>query len=297
MKKALMYTLTGAAMLGLATVSHAGMKSIAETAQEAGSFTTLLTAVEAAGLAPTLSGEGAFTVFAPTDEAFAKLPEGAIAGLLENPDALKTVLLHHVVAGKMPASDVVSSETITTLSKQALPITAAGGPKIGDASIVQTDIMCSNGVIHVIDEVLLPKDIVGVAAANKSFSTLVAAVKAAGLLDTLTGEGPFTVFAPSNDAFEKLPAGTVQSLLLPQNKQKLVDILTYHVVPGHVTADEVVGMTSAASAQGSAIPIRTEKDGEGNITGVLVQDARVVETDVLTANGIIHVIDTVIIPQ
>lgn len=132
-------------------------------------------------------------------------------------------------------------------------------------------------------------DIVDVAAGNESFSTLVAAVKAAGLVDTLKGEGPFTVFAPTNEAFAKLPAGTVEDLLKPENKEKLVAILTYHVVPGKVMAADVKA-GEVATVQGGKITITTTD-------GVKVDDAKVVTTDVAASNGVIHVIDSVIMPK
>ncbi|QCF36294.1 fasciclin domain-containing protein [Salinivibrio sp. YCSC6] len=133
-------------------------------------------------------------------------------------------------------------------------------------------------------------DIVDTAAKNDDFSTLVAAVKAAGLVDTLKGEGPFTVFAPTNAAFAKLPEGTVDMLLKPENKDKLVDILTYHVVPGKVTAEQVMGMSSATTVQGSDIMIKT------SYGKVKVDNATVTKADIMTSNGVIHVIDTVIMP-
>lgn len=136
----------------------------------------------------------------------------------------------------------------------------------------------------------MKKDIVAVAAGNDDFSTLVAAVKAAGLVETLQGEGPFTVFAPTNDAFAKLPAGTVENLLKPENKDQLVSILTYHVVPGKVMAADVVGLSEADTVQGSKITIDTAD-------GVKVDNANVVVTDINASNGVIHVIDRVIIPQ
>jgi uncharacterized surface protein with fasciclin (FAS1) repeats len=131
--------------------------------------------------------------------------------------------------------------------------------------------------------------IVDVAAGNPDFSTLVAAVKAAGLVDTLNGAGPFTVFAPTNAAFAKLPAGTVESLLLPENKDKLTAILTYHVVPGAVKAADVAGLTQATTVNGKVAKIDTSM-------GVKIGDANVVSTDILASNGVIHVIDTVLIP-
>lgn len=133
-------------------------------------------------------------------------------------------------------------------------------------------------------------DLVAVAAGNDDFSTLVAAVKAAGLVETLQGDGPFTVFAPTNAAFAKLPEGTVESLLKPENKQKLTEILTYHVVAGKVYAKDVVNLTKATSVQGEDIKVKA-KYGK-----VMVEDAKVVQTDIKASNGVIHVIDTVILP-
>jgi uncharacterized surface protein with fasciclin (FAS1) repeats len=134
-------------------------------------------------------------------------------------------------------------------------------------------------------------DIVDTAASNSDFSTLVAAVKAAGLVDALKADGPLTVFAPTNEAFAKLPAGTVESLLLPENKAKLVQILTYHVVAGKVMAADVVKIDSAKTLEGSSITV-TVSDG-----GVKVDNANVTTTDIKTSNGVIHVIDTVIMPK
>ena len=133
-------------------------------------------------------------------------------------------------------------------------------------------------------------DIVDVAASNKSFSTLVAAVKAAGLVETLKGEGPYTVFAPTNEAFAKLPKGTLESLLKPENKQKLVAILTYHVVPCKVMAKDVKS-GKVKTASGSSFKMKVSKKG------VWVDKAKVVATDVKADNGVIHVIDTVILPK
>jgi uncharacterized surface protein with fasciclin (FAS1) repeats len=134
-------------------------------------------------------------------------------------------------------------------------------------------------------------NIVEVAAGNEDFSTLVAAVKAAGLVDVLSGEGPYTVFAPTNAAFAKLPAGTVENLLKPENKDKLVAILKYHVVPGKVMAADVVKLDSATTAEGSSVTIAASD------AGVTVDNANVVMTDVAASNGVIHVIDTVILPS
>lgn len=135
------------------------------------------------------------------------------------------------------------------------------------------------------------KDIVDTAVAAGSFNTLVAAVKAAGLVDTLKGEGPFTVFAPTDEAFAKLPAGTVEDLLKPENKDKLIAVLTYHVVPGSVMAADVVNLSEAKTVQGQSVKIKANKKG------VMIDNAKVVKTDIATSNGVIHVIDSVILPR
>jgi uncharacterized surface protein with fasciclin (FAS1) repeats len=134
------------------------------------------------------------------------------------------------------------------------------------------------------------KDIVDTAVGAGSFKTLATALKAAGLVDTLKGKGPFTVFAPTDEAFAKLPQGTVEDLLKPENKQKLIDILTYHVVPGKVTAADVTKLSSAKTVNGKEVSVKTA-DGK-----VMVGNANVVKTDIEANNGVIHVIDTVLLP-
>ncbi|GIV58566.1 MAG: hypothetical protein KatS3mg042_1479 [Rhodothermaceae bacterium] len=136
---------------------------------------------------------------------------------------------------------------------------------------------------------MVEKDIVQVATEG-GFNTLVAAVQAAGLVETLQGEGPFTVFAPTDEAFAKLPEGTVESLLKPENRDQLVAILTYHVVPGAVRAADVVNLTSAKTVQGASLTIKV-MDGK-----VMINDATVTATDIEASNGVIHVIDTVLLP-
>lgn len=268
---------------------------IVDTAVAAGSFKTLVAAVQAAGLVDTLKGDGPFTVFAPTDEAFAKLPEGLVADLLkpENRQKLQSILTYHVVPGLVKAADVVKLSGATTVQGEKVEIAVNDGQvKIDDASVVKTDIHTSNGVIHVIDSVILPadKDIVGTAVAAGSFKTLVAAVQAAGLVETLQGEGPFTVFAPTDEAFAKVPQDVVANLLKPENKEKLAAILTYHVVPGKVMASDVVKVKSATTVQGTDVDVTVSADG------VMIDGANVIATDIETTNGVIHVIDSVILP-
>ncbi|MGB9799995.1 MAG: fasciclin domain-containing protein [Thermanaerothrix sp.] len=267
-------------------------KDIVDIAAADGRFTTLVAAVQAAGLVDTLKGEGPFTVFAPTDDAFAKLPEGTLETLLkpENKQQLTDILLYHVLPGKVMASEVKDGLIAdTALGTSVFFKVDMGKVYINEAQIIITDIEASNGVIHVIDTVILPKDIVDAAVFNQ-FNTLVAAVQAAGLVDTLKGEGPFTVFAPTDEAFAKLPAGTLDNLLKPANKKQLTDILLYHVVSGRVLAEDVVKLHQADTALGKPVTIKVQ-DGK-----VYINDAQVILTDIKTTNGVIHVIDTVLLP-
>ena len=267
---------------------------IVETAVADGRFTTLAAALGAAELVDTLKGEGPFTVFAPTDDAFAMLPAGTLDELLkpENKQKLTDILLYHVVSGKVMAADVVKlSEAETVLGQKVMIKVDMGKVYINEAQVIITDVKASNGVIHVIDTVLLPKsDIVETAIADGRFTTLVAALGAAELVETLKGEGPFTVFAPTDDAFAKLPAGTIDTLLKPENKQQLTDILLYHVVSGKVLAADVVTLTEAETVLGKNVMIKV-MDGK-----VYINDAQVIITDILTSNGVIHVIDMVLLP-
>ena len=275
------------------------LSDIVETAVADGRFTTLAAALGAADLVDTLKGEGPFTVFAPTDDAFTKLPEGTVATLLlpENLEQLKSILLYHVVSGKVPAADVVTLTSADTVQGDPVSVKVDGGKVyLNDTvEVIITDVEASNGVIHVIDSVLLPPaklvDIVDTAVADGRFTTLAAALGAAGLVDTLKGEGPFTVFAPTDDAFAKLPEGTVATLLLPENLDQLKSILLYHVVSGKVMAADVVTLTSADTVLGEAITIKVE-DGKVYLNDTI----EVIITDVEASNGVIHVIDAVLLP-
>jgi len=281
-------------------------KTIVDIAVEDGRFTTLVAAVQAAGLVDTLSSEGSFTVFAPTDEAFAALPEGTVEALLADIPALTDILLYHVVAGKVMAADVVGLDgqsVETALAGKFINIKVdMGNVYLNETvKVIITDIEASNGVIHVIDAVLLPPtddammekmDIVDTAVADGRFTTLVAAVQAAGLVDTLKSEGPFTVFAPTDDAFATLPAGTVEGLLA--DIPALTDILLYHVVPGKVMAADVVGLdgqSAETALDGKSISIKVDGDKV-----ILNDNVNVIITDIETSNGVIHVIDAVLLP-
>lgn len=269
---------------------------IVTVAMEAGSFKTLLTAAKAAGLVDALKGKGPLTVFAPTDAAFEKLGAKTIESLLEpeNKQKLAAILSYHVVPGEVMAAKVVTSKSLQSLLGDELAVQAGKQVMVGGAVVSKTDIMAKNGVIHVIDSVMMPpehKDIVATAVAAGSFKTLAKALTAGGLIATLQGSGPFTVFAPTDEAFAKLDPATLADLLQPENKDKLVAILKNHVVSGRVLARDVVKLKSAESLQGDTLAIKVGDDG------VMVGDAKVLKTDVLASNGVIHVIDTVLLPN
>jgi transforming growth factor-beta-induced protein len=282
----------GVLMAAGATEQSTGPGTVVDVAVKDGRFTTLVAALKAAKLDTTLMGAGPFTVFAPTDAAFAKLPAGTVDALLKDVPALTKILLYHVVAGRVAAADVVKVTSATTVNGLPVMVKVAGSTvKINDATVQITDIAASNGLIHVVDSVILPPsaDIVDVAVANGGFKTLVAAVQAAGLVDTLKSAGPFTVFAPTDAAFAKLPAGTVEALL--KDIPRLKAILTYHVVSGRVYAADVVKLSSAPTVQGDSIKVAVDM-GAVKLNG----STTVVMTDILTTNGVVHVIDSVLLP-
>ncbi len=271
----------------------AGDPNIVDVAVASGDFSTLVSALQAAGLVSTLQGDGPFTVFAPSDDAFASLPDGALDALLADPELLTRVLLYHVVPGRVLASEVVGLSSATTVNGADVTITAGGGTvMIDDATVIATDIEATNGVIHVIDDVLFPEvvfDVIQTAQDAGGFGTLLAALGAAGLTDFLGGDGPFTVFAPTDDAFAALPAHTIEALLA--DTDRLTDILTYHVVAGAVTSDVVVTLPSAETLNGASVQITVEGGS------VMVDGASVTVVDIEATNGIIHVIDAVLLPE
>ncbi len=284
-------TFTLSALPTAAAADHCSgqSKDLVDTAASAGTFNTLIQAAKAAGLVETLRSDGPLTVFAPTDDAFARLPAGTLESLLKNREQLKAVLLYHVVPGRVTASDVVKLQSAKTALGQTVTVDASHGVRINDASVVKSDIAASNGVIHVIDRVLIPdNDLIETARTAGAFTTLLKALEAADLTDTLRGDGPFTVFAPTDEAFGKLPDGTIEALL--KDTGKLKSILLYHVVAGEVLAADAAKLDSAKTLQGQKVRIRTSSP-------IRVDNAKVIKTDVRAANGVIHVIDTVLLPQ
>jgi uncharacterized surface protein with fasciclin (FAS1) repeats len=281
-------------------------KNIVELAQATPELSILVEAVLAAGLAGALSAPGPLTVFAPTNAAFgALLTELGItkAALLADTALLTKVLTYHVLGASVKKADIPlgkAIDPILTGTSDIFKIDVVGANVVitdgrnRKSNITATDILATNGVVHLIDKVILPadKDIVATASALPDFSILVEAVQAAGLVATLQGPGPFTVFAPTNAAFSALltELGVTKAQLLARTD--LADILKYHVVAGRVLkADVPVGtpittVQSATFRVNAALAITDGRARVANITG----------TDVLTSNGVIHVIDKVILP-
>ncbi|MBN00574.1 MAG: hypothetical protein CMJ77_15775 [Planctomycetaceae bacterium] len=257
-------------------------------------FSILEEAVIAAGLADTLAQKGSFTVFAPLNSAFESLPEGTLSSLLEDPTgALKDILLYHTAGEEIFAADIVQVSNFETLlgSRVSVDVTAEGVVLNGNVNVTVTDIEASNGVVHVIDAVLLPPpSIADIVIDNDNFSILEQAVVAAGLATTLDSSGDFTVFAPTNSAFEALPPELLQAAL-DDPEGLLTEILSYHVVAGEAFSSDVSQLSSVETLLGSRVSVTATADG------IILNDSVLVTTaDIIAANGVVHVIDAVLIP-
>ncbi len=292
-------------------------------------LTTLVAAVKAAGLVDTLNGPGPFTIFAPANSAFAKLPAGTVDSLLkpENKATLTSILTYHVIAGKkLSSKDLAKMASIKTIQGETLALKVSGkNITVNKSKVVLADVQVANGTVFIIDTILMPANpapgtpvaaeadatAVGVPATGKGslagmatdpaataasnnpqLTTLVAAVKAAGLVDTLNGPGPFTIFAPVNSAFDKLPAGTVETLLKPENKAQLTSVLTYHVVAGKkLSSADLAKTTELKTVNGGTLKVSVSGKTitiNGTVKSVLA--------DVQVANGTVFLIDSVLLP-
>ena len=279
--------------------------SIVDVARDAGSFSTLLTALEAAGLDATLADEDSdFTVFAPTDEAFEALPEGTLDTLLADTDLLTDVLLYHIITDSVVGSDTALSLAGTTqlmANEAKLAITVRGDALyLNESLVIDTDIEASNGVIHVIDAVLTPTaigepqgSIVDLALASPDLTTLVTALQAADLVSALADEDAlFTVFAPTDEAFAALGEDAIAALLA--DTDALTNVLLYHVVAG-----AAVDSIDATALYGEMVTMLNEADVTIDVRdgGLYINDSKVIIKDIPATNGIIHVIDTVLLPE
>lgn len=275
-------------------------KSIVEIATSNDDFSILVEALVKADLVTALEGDGPFTVFAPTNQAFENLfSQLGVNGIEDlSAETLSPILLYHVVGADAKSSSLTTSY-VETLNASApnntnvsLFVQVEGGVMLNGASKVSTaDVEASNGVIHVIDQVLLPPTVVDFAISNPNFSILVEAVSKAGLVEALSAEGPFTIFAPTNEAFEALFAELNVSGIADLSAEALTPILLYHVVSGNVTSSMVsTGMVPTLNEDASLDIMASE-------AGVKINGStNVVAVDVQGTNGVIHVIDKVLLP-
>ncbi len=278
-------------------------------------FSTLASAVEAAGLTDTLRQAEAVTIFAPSNEAFAALDQAVLSDLLADPAQLSEVLLYHVVPDVVMSADITDGAVDTLQGSPVMIAVNKGAVTVNGAAVSEADLTASNGVVHVIDQVLLPPSeedaggtvpprggtvppaaaaelpatIVDAAAADSSLSKLANAITATGLDEALVGTGPFTLFAPNNAAFDALPKEQLAALLA--DPQQLSALLQHHVLSSAVTAEEITDGMNAAALDGKPLTFAV-KDGS-----VSVNDAKVVAADIAAGNGVVHIIDQVLLPQ
>merc|ERR1712126_112139 len=267
--------------------------------------TTLVDLVTLAGLGDTLAGEGPFTVFAPTNDAFAKLPASLVNTLKGDTELLKQVLLNHVVAGNVKSGDITNDIVVKAVGGQDIRANIYlksnyydGFVTVNGARVTHPDLIADNGVIHFVSDVLYPftpeKTIAEVASSDPRFSTLVDVLTKADLASVLTTPGPFTVFAPTNDAFAKVPADALNSLL--SDKEALTKVLLRHVVPGTVFSKGIKWGTYD-TAGGDKIATQVYRGGKVKVlssSGGVKKSANVIVADVKASNGVIHAIDNVI---
>jgi len=261
------------------TTTPTGPNDIVAVAQATPELSTLVGLVEQAGLVETLQGEGPFTVFAPTDDAFAGVDAAALTD-----DELRDILTYHVVPGRVDSSSVPAlADSVATWT---LFFDTSDGVRVNDATVTTPDVNASNGIVHIIDEVLLPPDILD-AAGYAGLTSLAGAIGAADgeVATALSGEGPFTVFAPTDEAFGAITA--------PTDPGELADVLFYHVYPGAVDSASIPPKAESALVNASGISVSALFSTEG---GVSINDANVAIADVRTTNGIVHVIDKVLLP-
>lgn len=266
--------------------------NIVERAEANDELSILVQAVVDAGLQETLQGTGPFTVFAPRNEAFNNLPDGTLESL--SADELAQILTFHVVEGEITSGDLEATQTVETVQGEEILITVDGGTVTvnGNAVVSSADVQASNGVIHIIDEVLLPQafrepNIVETAEDLGNFTTLIGALEQTGLISTIQYLGPFTVFAPTDAAFNNLPSGLLGNL----SDEELAEILQYHVLSGAILSTDLSAEQAAPSLTGEELFITS--NGGVTVNG----SASVATADVEASNGVIHAVDQVLLPD
>lgn len=274
-------------------------KSIVEIATGSSDFSILVAALQKANLVTALQGDGPFTVFAPTNAAFEKLlGELNITAdqLLAHPQ-LSEVLLYHVVSGNIKSTNLSNGLKATTLSGEDIVVDLTSGVKINKSTVTSADLAATNGVVHVIDTVLVPSSfkldypttVVDIALSSPDFSMLVSLLQKANLVSALQGDGPFTVFAPTNAAFEKLLADlniTAQDLMAQPD---LAKVLLYHVVPGKVMSSDLSDGQMAKTLNGTEVKFDLK-------SGAMINSSKIAVVDLEAGNGVVHVIDSVLVP-
>ncbi|HHX38764.1 MAG TPA: fasciclin domain-containing protein [Armatimonadetes bacterium] len=296
----------GSVLAGCANDEDIEAPTITRLVQEDGRFSRLATALQATGLQVALRQSGPFTLFAPTDQAFAGLPSGTFDLLLQNPADLSRVLQYHVVPARLSEAELRAladqNATLNTLQNASLDIRSAGGALIlnpsGERAFVEGDAMvASNGVVYPINMVLVPplvgEDLVDALRFDPQFARLVQLLEAAALENVLRQPGPFTLFAPTDQAFARLPASTLDALIA--DPAQLDRVLRFHVVPGRFTTADLRGLSSLGTLLGPHFAI-TSTQMDTLVLGSAFGDALLIRPDFGVANGIIHTIDNVLFP-
>ena len=266
--------------------------TVVEVAQSSSDFETLVSALQDADLVSALNGEGPFTVFAPTDNGFASLPDGLLESLTK--EQLTEILSYHVVSGEIASGDLQAEQSVEALTGGQLFVTAGNEVAVnGQATVVSADIEASNGIIHAIDKVLLPDDylsVVGVVTKRYNLQTVEEAVVQADLAGTLSDqESSFTVFAPVNAAFEGIDTSGL-------SQQELQDILTYHVLDTEVLSSDISSGT-VTTVNGETLDIQVANDGSVSLTDQAGNTYNVISVDLQGNNGVVHIIDGVLMPN
>jgi transforming growth factor-beta-induced protein len=298
MKRMMSLLLSLVLLMGIPT--FAADQDIVEIAVGNSDFSILVAALQKADLVSALQADGPFTVFAPTNAAFEKLLASLniTADDLLNHPQLKEVLLYHVVSGQVLSSDLQNGMMPATLAGETIKVDLTSGVKINDSGVTTADVLATNGVIHIIDTVLVPstfvlnaepETVVDIALSNPDFSMLVSLLQKADLVSALQGEGPFTVFAPTNAAFDKLLAALNISASDLMNQPDLAKVLLYHVVSGKVMSTDLSDGLEAPTLNGESVAFDLS-------SGVVVNQSNVVSADIEAGNGVIHVIDAVLVP-
>lgn len=288
----------------MGSTAHGQSKDIVGVAASNENFSTLVSLVQAAGLVDALKSEGPFTVFAPTNAAFAKLPASLVAKLKADKELLKSVLLYHVASGNFRAKTLSTFKQVDTLGGKAVRIKAMRNQIFlnnAQTRVIIADVGASNGTIHAIDTVLMPSDadrfaravrqmptIGEVVETNENFKTLKLALEATGLLDAVKTMKGITVFAPTDAAFAKIPKATLDALVA--NPEQLKSVLLYHVVKGEGSACKLLKKKRVQTLNGKPV-LATYRGGK-----FFINKSRVINSDLRLSNGIVQVIDTVLIP-